>query len=109
MGYRRASHRDGAAEDGAQGLELLGVQGSTSADEVHCISSREAGEQSSTKLLHGRHVIGCQLANGFQVAMALSGVLREGYWDWTARLLPRWQGGRWGRVCMGACAAATTA
>ena len=109
MRHRRARQRNGAAENGAQGLELLGVQGSTSADKVHCVCSCKACEESSTKLLHGRHVIGRQLTNGFQVAMALSGVLRGGDWDWIAGLLPRRQGGSWGGVCLGACAAATKA
>ena len=41
--------------------------------------------------------------------MALSGVRGRSEWNWTARLLPGWQGGSWGGMCLGACAAATAA
>ena len=106
MGYGGAGHWDRAAKDGAQGLQLLGIQGGTSADEVHCICSGKAGEQGSAEPLHRYHIVGCQLTDGFQVALALARVLWKGHWDWAARLLPRCSWG-WGGVRLGACAAAT--
>ena len=42
--------------------------------------------------MHGSHVVRGQQANGFQVAMALAGVLWRGDKDRVARLLPRRQG-----------------
>ena len=75
MGYRGAAHWDRAAKDGAQGLQLLGIQGGTNADEIYCICSGKAGEQGGAKLLHRCHIVGCQLTDGFQVALALARVL----------------------------------
>ena len=109
LGHRRARQGGGAAEDGTEGLELLGVQGSANADEVNCVSTCEAGKESSPKLVHGCHVVKRQLTNGLQVTMALAGVLRRSDRDWTARLLPRWQRGGRGRMGLGACAATTAA
>ena len=90
VGYRGAGHRDRAAKDGAQSLQLLGIQGGTSADKVHCICSSKAGEQGGAQLLHRCHVIRCKLTDGLQVTLALARVLGKGHWDWAARLLPRW-------------------
>ncbi len=109
MGHSRARQWGGTVEDGAEGLELLGVQGSASADKVHCVSTCEAGKESSPELLHGCHIVRCQLTDGLQVCMALAGVLWRGDKDWIARLMPRWQRGGWGGRCLGACAATTAA
>ena len=107
MRHGRARQWGGAAEDGTEGLELLGVQGSASADKIHCVCSSKACEQGGAQLLHRCHVVRCELADGLQVALALARVLRKRYRDWTAGLLPRWQWS-WGGVRLGACAAATT-
>jgi hypothetical protein len=109
LGHGRARQWGGAAEDGAESLELLGVQGSANTDKVDCVSTCEVGEKSSTELLHGCHIVGCQLTDGLQVTMALAGVLWRNDRDGTARLMPGRQGGGWGGRRLGACAAATAA
>ncbi len=91
MGHGRARQWGGAAEDGAQSSELLGVQGSAYAYEVNRVNAYEAGEKGGTDLLHCGHVVRRKLADGFQIAMALAGMLWRGNRDWIARLLPRRQ------------------
>ena len=82
------------------------MQGLTSTDRV---SAYEAGEESSTELLHCSHVVGCKLAGGLRITMALAGVMWRGDRDWNTRLLPRRQRGSWSGRRLGACAAATMA
>ncbi len=109
MGHGGARQWGGATEDAAQRSELLGVQGSASADEVDRVSACEAGEKGGTELLHRGHVVRRKLADGLQIAMALARVLWRGDKDWTARLLPRRERGSRGGRRLGAGAAATTA